>query len=86
MISIGNTVREVAFREIDVRCMPSEYFPHKNLSFSEIFSLQNFYLAHDYWVEEDDKLEMMENIEYLCSQYKSDKLSSLNEQLGRFSN
>ena len=40
-------------------------------------------LAHDYWVEEDDKLEMMENIEYLCSQYKSDKLSTLNEQLAK---
>jgi len=39
--------------------------------------------SHDYWVEEDDKLEMMENIEYLCSQYKSDKLSTLNEQLAK---
>ena len=26
---------------------------------------------------------MMENIEYLCSQYKSDKLSALNEQLAK---
>ena len=41
----------------------------------------NVYLGHDYWVDDDEKIEMMEGIEYLCANFQCEELTELNEKL-----
>jgi len=39
--------------------------------------------SHDYWVDDDKKIAMMEDIEFLCANYKGDRLTGLNERLSK---